>query len=197
MCGLAGVAMEHATQALLQADLVLAEQVISGDRRVTAMSTKAEESAFLLLALQAPVAGDLRAVISSLQNVADVERMSALALHVAKITRRRHPKHALPEEVNGDFAEMGQLAVQLGNSAQEVVLSGDPRRAAELRKEDDAMDELHRHLFTVLMEARCGRGGRRDTAWQVLRAVRRPRRRSRPARHLPVHWSNIWEIDRS
>jgi phosphate transport system protein len=91
MCGLAGVAMEHATQALLQADLVLAEQVISGDRRVTAMSTKAEESAFLLLALQAPVAGDLRAVISSLQNVADVERMSALALHVAKITRRRHP----------------------------------------------------------------------------------------------------------
>jgi len=144
--------MEHATQALLQADLVLAEQVISGDRRVTAMSTKAEESAFLLLALQAPVAGDLRAVISSLQNVADVERMSALALHVAKITRRRHPKHALPEEVNGDFAEMGQLAVQLGNSAQEVVLSGDPRRAAELRKEDDAMDELHRRLFTVLMD---------------------------------------------
>src|SRR5712675_3281793 len=47
---------------------------------------------------------------------------------------------------------MGQLAVQLGNSAQEVVLSGDPRRAAELRKEDDAMDELHRRLFTVLMD---------------------------------------------
>ena len=116
------------------------------------MSTKAEESAFLLLALQAPVAGDLRAVISSLQNVADVERMSALALHVAKITRRRHPTHALPEEVNGYFAEMGQLAVELGNSAQEVLLSGDPRRAAELEYEDDAMDELHRQLFTVLMD---------------------------------------------
>ena len=152
MCGLAGVAMERATQALLQADLVLAEEVISDNRRATAMSTKAEESAFLLLALQAPVAGDLRAVISSLQNVADVERMSALALHVAKMTRRRHPKHALPEEVNGYFAEMGQLAVQLGNSAREVVLSGDPRGAAELRQEDDAMDELHRHLFTVLMD---------------------------------------------
>jgi phosphate transport system protein len=144
--------MERATQGLLQADLVLAEEVISDNRRATAMSTKAEESAFLLLALQAPVAGDLRAVVSSLQNVADVERMSALALHVARMTRRRHPRHALPEEVNGYFAEMGQLAVQLGNSAREVVLSGDPSRAAELDQEDDAMDELHRHLFTVLMD---------------------------------------------
>jgi phosphate transport system protein len=144
--------MEGATRALLQADLVLAEEVISDNRRAPAMSTKAEESAFLLLALQAPVAGDLRAVVSSLQNVADVERMSALALHVAGMTRRRHPRHALPEEVNGYFAEMGQLAVQLGNSAREVVLSGDPRRAAELHQEDDAMDELHRHLFTVLMD---------------------------------------------
>ena len=152
MCGLAGVAMERAMQALLQADLVLAEQVIAEHDRITALGARAEESAFLLLALQAPVAGDLRTVISSLKNVADVERMSALALHVAKITRRRHPTHALPEEVNGYFAEMGQLAVELGNSAQEVLLSGDPRRAAELEHEDDAMDELHRQLFTVLMD---------------------------------------------
>jgi thiamine pyrophosphate-dependent acetolactate synthase large subunit-like protein len=49
----------------------------------------------------APVARDLRAIISSLQNVADVEGMSALALHVANITRRRHPMHAVPEEVTG------------------------------------------------------------------------------------------------
>jgi phosphate transport system protein len=152
MCGLAGVAMERAMQALLQADLVLAEQVIAEHDRITALGARAEESAFLLLALQAPVAGDLRTVISSLKNVADVERMSALALHVAKITRRRHPTHALPEEVNGYFAEMGQLAVELGNSAQEVLLSGDPHRAAELEHEDDAMDELHRQLFTVLMD---------------------------------------------
>ena len=55
------------------------------------------------LALQAPVAGDLRAIIGAIQNVADVDRMGALALlHVAKIARRRHPGRALPEEVNGD-----------------------------------------------------------------------------------------------
>jgi phosphate transport system protein len=116
------------------------------------MGAQAEENALLLLALQAPVAGDLRAIVSSLQNVADAERMGALALHVAKIARRRHPAHTLPEEVNGYFAEMGRVAVELGNSAQEVVLSVDPRRAAEIDDEDDAMDELHRHLFIVLMD---------------------------------------------
>ena len=152
MCGMAGVAMERATQALLQADLALAEQVISDHEQINAMSAKAEEAAFVLLALQAPVAGDLRAIVSSIQIVADVDRMGALALHVAKISRRRHPQHALPEEVNGYFAEMGRVAVELGNAAQEVVVSGDPDKAAKLREEDDAMDDLHRHLFTVLMD---------------------------------------------
>ena len=152
MCGLAGAAMERATQALLQADLVLAEQVITDHEQIAAMSARAEESAFALLALQAPVAGDLRAIVSSIQNVADVARMGALALHVAKIARRRHPQHALPEEVNGYFAEMGRLAVELGNTAQEVLVTRDPEKAARIHEEDDAMDDLHRHLFTVLMD---------------------------------------------
>ncbi|HEY7053094.1 MAG TPA: phosphate signaling complex protein PhoU [Mycobacterium sp.] len=152
MCGMAGVAMERATQALLQADLVLAEQVISDHEQITTMSARAEESAFVLLALQAPVAGDLRTILSSIQIVADIDRMGALALHVAKIARRRHPQHALPEEVNGYFAEMGRVAVELGNAVQEVVVTRDPEKAARLREEDDAMDDLHRHLFSVLMD---------------------------------------------
>ncbi len=152
MCGLAGAAMERATQALLQADLVLAEQVISNHDQLTRMETQAEEAAFVLLALQAPVAGDLRLVVGSMQNVADAERMGGLALHVAKIARRRHPERALPEEVHGYFAEMGTIAVDLGNSAQEVVLSHDPEQAARISQDDDAMDELHKHLFTVLMD---------------------------------------------
>jgi phosphate transport system protein len=152
MCGLAGAAMERATQALLQADLALAEQVITDHDQISALSVRAEEEAFVLLALQAPVAGDLRAIVSSIQIVADVDRMGALALHVAKIARRRHPQPALPEEVNGYFAEMGRVAVELGNSAQEVLITRDPEKAARIREEDDAMDDLHRHLFTVLMD---------------------------------------------
>jgi phosphate transport system protein len=152
MCGLAGAAMERATQALLQADLVLAEQVIGDHEQIVAMSARAEEAAFVLLALQAPVAGDLRSIVAAIQIVADVDRMGALALHVAKIARRRHPQHALPEEVNGYFAEMGRVAVELGNSAQEVLVTRDPEKAARISEEDDAMDDLHKHLFSVLMD---------------------------------------------
>ena len=152
MCRRAGIAMEGATQALLHADLVVAERVISEHDQTTAMNTAVQDRVFVLLALQAPVAGELRKVVGALQIAANAERMGALALHVAKIARRRHPKHALPEDVHGYFAEMGHLAVALSNSAAEVLLSGDPEHAARIDEEDDAMDDLHRHIFTVLMD---------------------------------------------
>ncbi|GAA12526.1 phosphate signaling complex protein PhoU [Gordonia alkanivorans] len=152
MCELAGTAMSRATQALLQADLAVAEEVIGDAERMTQLSARAEEQSFALLALQAPVAGDLRGVVSGFQIVADADRMGALALHVAKVARRRHPAKALPEEVNGYFAEMGRLAVSLAKSAHEVLETRDPQAALRLQEDDDAMDDLHRHLFTVLMD---------------------------------------------
>ncbi|MGY4098522.1 phosphate signaling complex protein PhoU [Nocardia sp. R16R-3T] len=163
MAGLAGSAMERATQSLLQADLTLAESVITEGDRIAEMISDAEERSFALLALQAPVAGDLRQVVSAIQIVQDVNRMGALALHVAKVTRRRHPNHALPEAVNGYFAEMGRIAVNMGEGAKEVLASRDPERAAQLNEDDEAMDDLHRHLFTLLMD--------RDWKYGVAAAV--------------------------
>ena len=152
MCGLAGLAMDRATRALLEADLSMAEQVITDHVHIAQMQSRAEETAFVLLALQSPVAGDLRLVVGSLQNVADAERMGGLALHVAKIARRRHPNHVLPDEVRNHFAEMGRVAVELGNSAKDVVVSRNSQQAAEISREDDAMDQLHQQLFNVLMD---------------------------------------------
>ena len=152
ICAMAGAAMERATQALLQADLAAAEQVISGQDQIAAKSARAEESAITLLALQQPVAGELRTIVSCIQIAADVDRMGALAVHVAKIARRRHPKHVLPEEVNGCFGEMGRVAVELANRAQEVLRTRDPSKAAHIREQDDAMDDLHRQLFTMLLD---------------------------------------------
>jgi phosphate transport system protein len=151
MCGLAGTAMQQATRALLDADVVLAEIVIS-DHDLAIQAAKTESDAFSLLALQAPVATDLRAVISSLRNVADIDRMRALAVHVAKTARRRDPDRAIPADVNDYFAEMGRIAVHMSYHAKDAVLSGDPDKAAKLADDDDAMDELHRRLFTVVME---------------------------------------------
>jgi len=152
MCGLAADAMEHATQALLGADLSVAEQVIADHEHIVAMSKRTESGALKLLALQQPVAGDLRTIVSTIHVGADIERMGALAVHVASISRLRHPECALPEDVRACFTEMGTRAVQLARTAQQVLISRDPDKADRLRDEDDAVDAEHRHLFTLLID---------------------------------------------
>ena len=152
MCGLAAGAMEHASSALLDADLSLSEQVIADHEHIAVLSRRTEETALKLLALQQPVAGDLRTIVGSIYICADIERMGALAVHVASISRRRHPVCAVPDEVRASFAEMGTRAVQLARTAQEVLLSRDPGEAGRLQDQDDAVDAEHRHLFTLLID---------------------------------------------
>ncbi len=89
--------------------------------------------------------------------VADIDRMGALALP-CQGRRRRHPQHAPPEEVGSYFAEMGRVAVGWAANV-ETLLSHDPGKGAQIR-EDDAMDDLHRHLFTVLMDREWKHGWR-------------------------------------
>jgi phosphate transport system protein len=152
MSQLAGEAMKKATTALLEGDLDLAEEVISSDTDIDALRTSAEEQAFGLLALQAPVAGDLRSVIAAIHSAGDLERMGDLALHVAKAARRRHPELVLPQEVAPYFAEMGRVALDLSQDARRVLLDRDIELAFTMESDDDAMDDLHRHLFTVMMD---------------------------------------------
>jgi phosphate transport system protein len=152
MCGQVADALEKATRALLESDLQLAEEVITGDTLVDETRSAAEERAFALLALQAPVATDLRIVVSAIHGAGDIERMGDLALHVAQAARRRHPQPVLPPEVAPYFAEMGRIGVDLARKAGEMVRTRDLAQATAMEAEDDAMDDLHRHLFTVLMD---------------------------------------------
>lgn len=163
MCSLATDDMELATHALLQGDLVAAERVLQSSTEMSRLATENEERGFALLALQAPVARDLRQVVTSIQLVHDLTRMGTLASHVAKIVRRRHPEPVLPEPVNGYFAEMGRVAVSLGRAASEVLLNRDVAQAATLAEQDDAVDDLRRHLFTLLTV--------REWKWGVASAV--------------------------
>ncbi|GAA4439989.1 phosphate signaling complex protein PhoU [Actinokineospora soli] len=152
MCAMAGDAMELATRALLETNLSLAEQVISGDEKIDDARSACEEHAYSLLALQAPVATDLRIVLAAIHAAESLERMGDLALHVAKATRRRHPSPVLPEDVRGTFGEMGRIAVQLARGAEEVIRSQDVAAARALDDADDEMDDLHRNLFSVIMD---------------------------------------------
>ncbi|GLZ31430.1 phosphate transport system regulatory protein PhoU [Lentzea sp. NBRC 105346] len=158
MCAMAAGAMESATTALLEADLGLAEQVISNDAKIDDVRASIEEQAYALLALQAPVATDLRTVLAVIHAAESVERMGDLALHVAKAARRRHPQQVLADDVKPYFAEMGRIAVKLAGDATEIIRTQDVDRARALEDEDDAMDDLHRHLFSVIMDKEWAHG---------------------------------------
>ncbi|AUI62333.1 phosphate signaling complex protein PhoU [Amycolatopsis sp. BJA-103] len=145
-------AMERATRALLEVDLGLAEQVISDDAKVDDARAECEEQAYALLALQAPVATDLRTVLAAIHAAESLERMGDLALHVAKAARRRHPDPVLPDAVRGDFAKMGEVAVKLARQAEQVIKSKDVEAARTIESDDDEVDEIHKHLFTVIMD---------------------------------------------
>ena len=151
MTRLVGSAMARATTALLDADLALAESVIASDDQVDALYQSVEEQALDLLARQSPVAGDLRTVVTSLRIVADLERMGDLADHVASVARRRFPASAVPPELRGTVLEMGQVAQRIVTKAGSVIASRDVDSAAELESDDDAMDALHKKLFSMIL----------------------------------------------
>jgi len=153
MCVAAANALDHATTAMLDSRVRLAEQVVTGDAAIDALRAEVEEVAGDALLFHAPVAGDLRAVVAAIRSASDIERMGDLALHVAEVVRMRAPSPALPPEVRADFAEMGRIAVRLALKAGEVVRSRNVILAVELDADDDAMDVLHRHMFGVLMDS--------------------------------------------
>jgi len=145
-------ALDRALEVVAHQDVELASMVIADDDRIDGRYLEVHQGILSLLALQAPVAGDLRSIVSGFQLVAEIDRMGALALHVAKVARRRHPARVLPEEVAGYFEEMGRLAVELAHHARRVLENQDYHDALTLMDDDDAMDDLHRHLFTVMMD---------------------------------------------
>jgi phosphate transport system protein len=152
MTHLVGSAMQRATTALLDADLVLAESVIAADEKVDQLNAELEEQAVSTMARQAPVATDLRLLVAGLRMSADLERMGDLARHVAKVARMRYPESAVPPEVRATIVEMGQIAERLVVKTGAIVASRDITAAAELETDDDLMDRLHRSLFTTLLD---------------------------------------------
>ncbi|MEX2290800.1 MAG: phosphate signaling complex protein PhoU [Mycobacteriales bacterium] len=152
MTNLVGSAMSRATTALLDADLTLAEMVIAADETVDALYRETEARSFDLLARQQPVASDLRVLVTSLRMVADLERMGDNAVHVAKIARRRYPSSAVPPALRSTVLKMGHAAEEIVAKAGSVIASRDIEMAAELEKDDDVMDALHRQLFTSILD---------------------------------------------
>ncbi|HEV2638647.1 MAG TPA: phosphate signaling complex protein PhoU [Actinocrinis sp.] len=152
MAGMVGTALERATAALLDADLQTAETVISGDEAVDALQQDLEVRILDLIARQQPVAGDLRTLVTSLRMSSDLERMGDLAEHVAKVARMRYPQSAIPAELHADVREMGRIGAVLAGKVAQIIEGRDTEAARELESEDDAVDHLHRALFSALLD---------------------------------------------
>lgn len=151
MAEAARTALRRATGALLTADREAGELVLVNDAEIDALYRTVEERVSDLLARQAPVASDLRMAITALHVASGLERMGDLADHVAKTALRRHPSPAVPAELRGVFSEMAEVADRMIAKVVGVLRTPDAETAAELDSDDDAMDELHRKLFRVLL----------------------------------------------
>src|SRR5436305_13779882 len=134
MTRLVGSAVSRATTALLDADLTLAESVISADEQIDTLQVDLEERSLALLARQAPVATDLRIIVTGLRMSADLERMGDLARHVAKLARLRYPNSVIPPELRSTIMEMGQVAERIVAKCGSVIAGRDLALASELER---------------------------------------------------------------
>lgn len=144
-------AMGRASSALLAADRTDAEEVVLADAETDARYHQVEEKVYDLLARQAPVASDLRLVVTALHIGADLERMGDLASHVAKSALRRVPACAVPEELRPVITDMAATADRIAGKIVDVLRTADAGLAAELEHDDDEMDELLKQLYGLML----------------------------------------------
>jgi phosphate transport system protein len=158
ICQEVETSVRHATQALLNGDAEMAERVIEADAKIDTARERVEDTAFSLLSLQQPVAGDLRVVVSALRMVTELERMGDLSVHVAKIARLRVPEIAVPEAARPTISRMADVAEDMVRRVASVITDKDVEAAIELGRDDEEMDQLRRSSFTQLLSDDWGHG---------------------------------------
>jgi phosphate transport system protein len=139
--------IHKATQALIEADLKIAEEVISNDEKIDLYQHDLDSRIIDIIARQQPVASDLRALVTALRMSADLERMGDLSHHVAKVTRLRHPENVLPPELKDLVNHIGSVAENISRKIPTVIETRDTELALQLERDDDEMDKLHRQLI--------------------------------------------------
>ena len=152
MTTMVATALERATTALLEGDRTVAESVIAADDDIDTLRREIDDLAVDLLARQQPVATDLRMVVTAMHMSSDIERMGDLARHIAKVARMAAPNLAIPDGMRPIIAEMAAVGQRLVKATGDAISSKDVYAAVEIGRIDDAMDELHKKVFTTLLD---------------------------------------------
>lgn len=156
------------TAILLEQDLAGAEEMIMADDEVDMRTIDLEERCIEILALQAPVAGELRQVISALKICAEIERSADLTVNICKAARRIHG-HEFDPKLRGLVLKMSEQARHLFSEATSAYLSMDDARAAAIDDMDSFLDDLQRHFIQAIFESHAA--GRIDLQVAIQLAV--------------------------
>ncbi len=141
-----------ATHALLERDLGVVDQIFASHVEIKARNLEVEQRAYQLLALQQPLASDLRTLLAVLRILHEIELTAGLMKNVARQTRRLYPRE-LPPRVRGILERMGaQASVQM-HLAVDAFADGDASIASALPDMDDVMDDLQKELFRAIFAA--------------------------------------------
>lgn len=140
--------LELASAALLNQRATKAEEAVKLFAELEVARQRCKDSAMSLLALEGPVARDLRQVVSSIYIVEDFDRMGALAKHIAKTAIRRYPHAVVPQEYAGYFKELSRLCLDLMKKVQDLLEDPNADVALDIEHDDDAVDDIHSHIMT-------------------------------------------------
>jgi phosphate transport system protein len=140
-----------ATDAFLSNDVSVAETLAARDHLIDELYRQIEEHVQRQLALQQPVAGDLRFLLSVLRIVPELERSHDLAEHIARRAAMGLSSN-LPPRVRGLVDEMGRIGVTMWRACGDAFIDRDASAAARLRSTDDSLDELHAALIAAVSD---------------------------------------------
>jgi phosphate transport system protein len=149
MAGLAEEAVQLAVEALLSKDRGRAERAIQLDAAIDDLELEVDDAAIQLLALQQPLARDLRFITIAMKISHEVERIGDHAVNIAQTVRfllDAPPLPPLPE-----IEEMTRLSRAMLRDALDAFVRGDNALARDIGRRDDRVDDLHRNVFRILL----------------------------------------------
>ena len=152
----------------LEQDLTAAEQMILADDEIDARTLELEDRCVQILALQAPVAGELRQVVAALKLCGELERSADLVVNICKAARRIYG-HDFDPKLRGLVLKMSEQARKLFAEATSAYASGDAVRAAAIDDMDSYLDDLQRHFIQAIFESHAA--GRIDLQVAIQLAV--------------------------
>ena len=152
MSQLVAEAMDRAFDSFENADTEIAQEVIAGDAKIDFLQNQLDERAIDVLALQGPVASDLRMIVGSLRMSASLERMGDLARHIAQLARLRFPQKVVPGSIAPVFREMADIDIQIARKLGELLTTRELSIAKEIIALNARIDELHVGVFKAVAD---------------------------------------------